>query len=359
MMGERDEVLATSESGPTTSGKSRKRGTSALRRRGFAAGAVALLAAVVAQRKGVDVAEAANGDNLRGGFTVSGVTAPTGLAAAVVSDFALQVSNSGNSGGGILSNATGNVAVYGSTNGTAVLGLSTGANTGVYGTSSGGGVGVAGVSPGNYGVYGVSNSQYGVYGQSANSFGVVGQGTIGCFAQGSTYGILARVPAGQIAGQFDGSVIINGDFLATGMKSAGVRDGAGNLRRVFCVESTLSYFEDFGQGRIGADGSAHIDLDPTFASTVDTNGYYVFLTEIGDNHQLFVASQTPSGFDVRAKTGAVGGQFAFRIVARRRDTAPNRMPLVETRTAPELRPRGLSTDGLPTSVPKPSVPRGD
>ena len=137
-------------------------------------------------------------------------------------------------------------------------------------------------------------------------------GTIGIVATGHTF-----------AGQFNGNVLVNGAFTVNGKKSAAVPFPDGSYRRLYCMESPESWFEDFGFGEL-ANGEAQVRLDPNFASTVDNEPYHVFITEYGDNNALYVAKRTSEGFVVRAKGAKANGRFGYRIVAKRKDIAAPR-----------------------------------
>jgi hypothetical protein len=157
---------------------------------------------------------------------------------------------------------------------------------------------------------------------------------------GATNGV-----AGAFAGAFYGPLIVSGDFTVVGgAKSAAILHPDGSHRRLYCVESPESWFEDFGKGTLEC-GRALIPIDPDFAAAVDTDDYHVFLTA-HDNHVLHVAARTPTGFtvqadgaplDVKGATGAnASGSFSWRIVARRRDIKGERFERVTIPTAPVL-----------------------
>jgi hypothetical protein len=87
-------------------------------------------------------------------------------------------------------------------------------------------------------------------------------------------------------------------------------------------------FEDFGVGQL-VNGQAQVQLDPDFASVVNTDPYHVFLTEYEDNNALFVANRTSTGFGVRAKASmTASGTFSYRVVAKRKDIATARFQQV-------------------------------
>ncbi|MGA9475152.1 MAG: hypothetical protein WBV36_21995, partial [Terriglobales bacterium] len=74
-----------------------------------------------------------------------------------------------------------------------------------------------------------------------------------------------------------------GDLFCTGSKSAVVPvDGGSRKVALYAIEGPENWFEDAGSGQL-SNGSARIDLDPTFAQTVNTEmGYKVFPVPNGD-----------------------------------------------------------------------------
>jgi hypothetical protein len=272
-----------------------------------------------------------------------------------------------------------------------VQGFGSGANSGVAGfggDNSGTGVFGFGGGPGGPGVRGfgsgatpltVPSNPVGVYGQGGpNGDGVQGVGTVGVhgIAGGNALdiGVLAEagpnafaafhamssaVGEGGIAAVFDGDVqvnpsanlltgqiaafgelfvtdhdltVLNGNLSVTGIKSAVVPFPDGSHRRLYCLESPENWFEDFGSGEL-TDGRAQIQLDPDFATTINTDAYHVFIAEYDDNNGLFVTNRTRTGFEVRAKTSAREAAFSYRVVARRKDIAPARLAKVTLPTA--------------------------
>ena len=351
----RDNQAATSTTGVAPTEKPRRRGFGSIGRRGFAAGAVALLATLTAHKATEREAEATTGDTMRVGLSHIAETT-TGILGRVPSNYVLALANDQTNGSALYAEGSGGTGVFTRTSGIGVVAISTGASNGVYAVSSGGGVAVGGIANTNYGVSGISSSQYGVNGESTTNVGVNGSGTTGVRGSGTSFGVIGA--SAGTAGLFQGAVIVQGDFTATGIKSAAVRDASGNLRRYYCVESTLSYFEDIGQGQTGAGGAVSVPIESAFGSTVDTNGYYVFLTEVGDYQQLYVESQSPTGFVVRSKVGAVGAKFIYRVMARRKDISNQRLASVTVPTPPAriVKPNGgMQVDRLPANVPKPPV----
>ena len=180
---------------------------------------------------------------------------------------------------------------------------------------------------------------FAIYGLSAKGHGLVGAtaATGGAAVVGATNGV-----AGAYAAAFYGPVIVGGDFTVVGgAKSAAVPHPDGSHRRLYCVESPESWFEDFGETALIC-GQATIALDPDFAAVVNVRKYHVFLTGQDGRCDLAVSEKTPTGFRVKAATSG-DGIFAWRVVAKRKDIAAPRFGSVEIPTEPTLPP-------LPDSV---------
>ncbi|HTZ96168.1 MAG TPA: hypothetical protein VMB18_07210 [Terriglobales bacterium] len=130
------------------------------------------------------------------------------------------------------------------------------------------------------------------------------------------------------AGSINGSspygaceVDIYGSFYCTGSKSAVVPvDGGSRKVALYAVEAPENWFEDFGSGQL-SNGSARIDLDPTFAQTVNTDlDYHVFLTPNGDCKGLYVSQKSPTAFEVHELGGGASSvAFDYRVVAKRKN----------------------------------------
>jgi hypothetical protein len=151
---------------------------------------------------------------------------------------------------------------------------------------------------------------------------------------------------GAWAGIFYGPVIVEGNFaVISGAKSAAVPHPDGSHRRLYCVESPESWFEDFGKGQLEC-GQADVTIDPNFAAVVNLVDYHEFLTAYDGDHLLHVANQTPEGFTVQAKEATANGRFSWRVVAKRKDIAAPRFETVDV-------PAKLQ---LPT-IPEPPVAR--
>jgi hypothetical protein len=224
----------------------------------------------------------------------------------------------------------------------------------VWGSVQGeGGYGVLGEGVDNAGVVGRSDSSVGVWGQSTNSVGVWGQG--------GDRGVLGSVNSdnpGALAGHFVGPVFIEGDLTVTGLKGAVVPHADGSHRLLCAIESPESWFEDFGEATLDS-GKANVALDSDFATlvSIERDAYHVFLTPYGDTKGLYVAQRTASGFHVREQQGgASNARFAYRIVAKRKGVANDRLATVTL-------PLALSVETRPTdyraedTVSKPYSPR--
>ena len=148
---------------------------------------------------------------------------------------------------------------------------------------------------------------------------------------GATNGV-----AGAYAAAFYGPVVVGGDFTVFGgAKSAAVPHPDGSHRRLYCVESPESWFEDFGRGTLAC-GEAAVRLDPDFAAVVDVSDYLVFITGNDGRSDLSVCDRTGEGFRVKSRARDVEGTFSWRVVAKRKDIAGVRFEPVEIPKEPTL-----------------------
>jgi hypothetical protein len=106
-------------------------------------------------------------------------------------------------------------------------------------------------------------------------------------------------------------------------------DGTVEVRTFYVPQSTEAWSDDYGTAEL-AKGVATVDVEPLFASTVDlAAGYRVFLTPLGDC-PLYVAAKGATSFTVRALDGRTCSiAFDYRIVARPKDAAATRMPVLD------------------------------
>jgi hypothetical protein len=241
--------------------------------------------------------------------------------------------------------------------GTAVQGDATIApgGTGVAGIVTSG-IGVSGQVPATssanaIAVYGQNYSTYTGPGPGAGGFGVYGlsakgHGLVGAVATAGAAAVVGAVNgvAGAYAGAFYGPVIVSGAFTVLGPKSAAVAHPDGTHRRLYCIESPESWFEDFGKGQLEC-GRAEVTIDPGFAAVVDLTDYQVFLTQYGSYDVLSVTAQTPQGFRVETQNTTSASRFGWRIVAKRKDIPAPRFETVTVPPEPVL-----------PSIPEPVVP---
>ena len=204
----------------------------------------------------------------------------------------------------------------------------------------------------NYSSYtggGAGTGGFAIYGLSAKGHGLLGATAAAGAAAvvGATNGV-----AGAYAAAFYGPVIVGGDFTVVGgAKSAAVPHPDGSHRRLYCMESPESWFEDFGRGTLVC-GEAVVPLDRDFAAVVDATDYLVFITGNDGRSDLSVCDRTSEGFRVKAIAGDVAGTFSWRVVARRKDIAGVRFEPVEIPKAPTL-------PDVPASAYEPTPPSPD
>jgi hypothetical protein len=339
-----------------------------MKRRGLLAAAWAAMAAVILNRTTQPVEAGVDGDvvlgaqNSTSGQTIVNCTMPNsiclwGNSLGGFDGWGVlgQGSGYGVAGFHSLDGKPGGAGVYGGnarSDGYAIYGTSNSQDAiAVFGDSFGG-IGVLGrISVSNgFGVYGANTSSnagpvpgaggFGVYGVSVKGHGTVGAALTagGAGIVGATNGV-----TGAYAGAFYGPVAVLGDFTVFGPKSAAVPHPDGSHRRLYCVESPESWFEDFGKGQLDC-GCADVTIDPDFAAVADVDDYHVFLTQNGHN-DLAVTEQTPHGFRVEGKDPTSTTRFSWRIVAKRKDIPAPRFETVTVPAEPVL-----------PAIPEPVVP---
>jgi hypothetical protein len=246
--------------------------------------------------------------------------------------------------------AQGVVGVSAAPSSSGVFGLNSstaGFATGVFGSCDApGGAGVAGRNLNGDGVNGFSDGNIGVVGGSGAHMGVLGFAPhIGIQGQGGNAAILGFSPTGhgvigiaptrgKFAGSFTGNVQITGTLTVfSSAKSAAVRTGKNEYRRLYTMESPESWFEDFGEGALRR-GRATVRISTDFAPLVRTGNYHVFITPYGDCGGLFVANRSRTQFEVRELNGGKSNvRFSYRIIAKRKDIPGKRL---EKLTLPDL-----------------------
>lgn len=304
-------------------------------------GGVGVQGVALATTDGIGVSGSVSAVN--GGIGVSGI-ANAANGAGVRGDSAAGTALRGvsSSGRGVWGSSDTSTGVFGQSSSEIGLRGGSSSGTGVFGetfSSSGNQAAVQGVSQAGdaAGVRGRASSANasGVVGETAASPGGTGvTGTVLFAGNTSGVGVLGSAPDGTaiygvtntgLAGQFDGPVLVNGDFTVTGAKSAAVPFPDGSLRRLYCVESPESFFEDFGSGVLTS-GQAIVPLQADFAAVIDSASYLVYLTPEGDSNGLYVSSKSASGFTVREQRGGTSTlSFSYRVVARRKDIVAPRL----------------------------------
>ena len=236
-----------------------------------------------------------------------------------------------------------------------VLGTTTKlAGTGVLGTSTSGAA-VKGdtttdtLGPGqgveSYGCHGIATSGTGVAGWALGTgSGARGDGPPGVGVWGAAGNVASADPHNVnwvgLAGLFTGNVQVWGSLVVWGAKNAAVAYPDGSYRLFYSVESPESWFEDFGEAALDH-GRVRVSLDVDFALAIETETYHVFLSPYGDSHGLYVSHRDSTGFEVREQKGGTSNvAFSYRVVAKRKDIAGERLakvtpwPLPRKPTAP-------------------------
>ena len=269
---------------------------------------------------------------------VGSANSATGQTAGVYGE------NNAPAGAGVVGNAnadsgvsSGVVGMCASPNGFAVTGVNANGGTAIQGqlpsTSSANGIALYGLNNSSYAGPGPGAGGFGVYGLSAKGHGLVGATSSpgGAAVVGATNGV-----TGAYAAAFYGPVVVSGALTVVGSaKSAAVLHPDGTHRLLYCMESPESWFEDFGRGEL-VRGTADIAIESGFAAVADMSHYHVFLTPYDDHHLLCVTDRTPKGFRVSAADGTGCGTFSWRVVAKRKDIAGERLAPIAIPPHPTL-----------------------
>ncbi len=257
-------------------------------------------------------ASATSGTTHGGHFQSSG-TSGTGV-------FGLASATSGYTlGGNFQSSSTSGKGVYG------FASAATGYTHGGHFTSS---------STSGTGVYGIASAATGyTHGGDFTSSSTSGTGVFGYAyaSSGTNYGVYGRTNSPSGYGVYSkGNMMVEGNQTVTGTKSAVVKLKNGESVTLYAVEASENWFEDFGSSRL-KDGKAVVQIDPTFAETVNTDvNYHVFLTPKGDCRGLYVTNETGTSFEVRELNGGKSAiPFSYRIVAKRRGYEDKRLAKVD------------------------------
>jgi hypothetical protein len=295
-------------------------------------------------------------------------------------------------------NQTVNATIFANSSASAVIGTSTssvfgavaggGAKIGVYGSATGTtGSGVEGQSPYN-GVLGeasgASNTST-LFGGSPGVWGDTGGkaesgfvGVVGTADDNSAGNFFNNSPQATLfvgnnstanstdlvliaKGDNEGglcTIDVSGNLTCNGtIKGSAKVDGGARNVAVYAMQSPENWFEDAGSGQL-SNGSARIELDPTFAQTVNAGvEYHVFLTPKGDSEGLYVSKETPHGFEVHEQRGGSSNiAFDYRIMAKRVGYEKVRLAdLTEQLNKQEAQSPKMRRSVRPSAVPKASL----
>ena len=83
----------------------------------------------------------------------------------------------------------------------------------------------------------------------------------------------------------------------------------------YCYETPSPMFGDVGEGEIGEDGKAYVQIDPAFSETISTNQYQVFLQKYGEG-ECYVSERHGTYFIVE---GTAGLSFGWEMKAKQID----------------------------------------
>ena len=128
---------------------------------------------------------------------------------------------------------------------------------------------------------------------------------------------VVRQAVGPVAG-----IKANGDFWASGTKSALVQTEQFGQRKLYAVEAPDVRFSDEGMAHLH-NGSARVELDPIFLETIEGN-YLVHVTPYGAA-SLYVAEIGRDYFVVKSLDGLSDIPFAWRLSAPRKGYAGVRL----------------------------------
>jgi hypothetical protein len=171
-----------------------------------------------------------------------------------------------------------------------------------------------------YGVRGVSRSTSGrgVYGVATADSGE----TIGVYGESNSpdgYGVYCK-----------GRLHTDGNFTATGTKSALVWLPDGEGVKLYAMESSENWFEEVGSAKLD-NGVAVVRIDPTFAQTVNlAENYHVFMNATEDCKGLYATKKTDTSFEVREHGGGTSNvEFSYRLLAKRRGFENERLARIQ------------------------------
>ena len=113
----------------------------------------------------------------------------------------------------------------------------------------------------------------------------------------------------------------NSGLSVTGTKSREVKTQDYGDRLLYCYETPSPMFGDIGEGQIASDGKCYIQIDPTFAETIQTSQYQVFLQKYGQG-ECYVSERHATYFIVE---GTADLSFGWEIKAKQYDFSQLRL----------------------------------
>ncbi len=202
------------------------------------------------------------------------------------------------------------VAIYGDAAGPSVTGATYSLGAGVWGDAGGGSDEYAGVQGS------ADDNNAGFFYNNSGSDSLLSGSTVYALNY-STYADAFLFVAQGSPGLCE--ILNSGDLSCNGsINSVVPADGGARRVSLYAVHSTENWFEDAGSGQLN-NGSTRIELDPTFAQTVNTGtDYHVFLTPNDDCKGLYVSRKTATSFEVHELGGGHSSiPFDYRIMAKR------------------------------------------
>jgi hypothetical protein len=153
--------------------------------------------------------------------------------------------------------------------------------------------------------------------------GVFGAGVLGQAGTTEDAGAIGVYGATEDASGY--GVYYEGGLGGTGKVVTIVETKSYGHRELYAICGSANWCEDFGTASL-MDGVATVTIDPVFAETMAADeSYHVFLTPLGDCG-LYVADKQPYNFVVKSRgQDTLGIAFDYRIVAKRKDLADQRL----------------------------------
>jgi hypothetical protein len=143
-----------------------------------------------------------------------------------------------------------------------------------------------------------------------------------------------------------------GSIACTGqVKTLATTQNGARQVETYSVQSAENWLEDYGSGQLNH-GVVTVNLDPTFADTVNTGiEFHVFLTPGGDCKGLYVSNKTASSFEVHELGGGTTSiPFDYKIIAKRRGHESER--LVDVTDRMQLEAKAAHFKPLAKSLPR-------